>query len=169
LIADLNALDGFLTCVLVSPKAISPFDWIDVLLDGERPPVEKGELDRQLLRIHRCIHQTAAQFIQDPPAYQPLFETHPGLGRQLPPIDAWCQGLMTATMLCDKQWETLLIQGGTAALLHPIRERASAATETPSLKRPVRRRQRQDAALGAAPFKAAALGMLAAKRRSYLG
>ena len=157
-LADIYALDGFLTCVVIGPEAIPATEWMMALFAGTFPAVEGSQLDHQFQLITRRLNLIATQFLRQPLAYQPLFETHPGLGQNLRPLDAWCQGFMTATMLRDAQWETMLHRSDAALWLYPIWERASAAGDKPSKKRTARKAGAQGA-FNATQLKAAVLRM----------
>lgn len=158
-LADIYALDGFLTCVVIGPEPIPAGEWINALFAGEIPTSKDNtELDHQLALITRLSNSIATQFLAQKPTYQPLFEMHPGLGQDLWPLDAWCQGFMTATMLRDAQWEPLLRQADSAAWLYPIWERASVSSKKPAKKRNPDRKART---FNAAQLKVAVLNIRA--------
>ena len=129
-LADIHALDGFLACVIVGPEPIGPGEWIGWMFKQGGVP---ADANRMLALMARHMNGIADQLVSRPVRYTPLIETHPQLASAADPLDAWCQGFMTATALRDRQWEKLLRKKkDLAAWVHPIWQRASAVGPAPA-------------------------------------
>ena len=127
-LADIHALDGFLTCIVVGPALIGPGEWLAWMFKARQPPAFERNLPLIMRRMNAIADQCAAR----PRSYRPLLETHSHLRGRADPLDAWCQGFMTATVLRDRQWEKLLKKRDLALWLYPIWERASRAGDKPA-------------------------------------
>jgi yecA family protein len=111
-VADIHALDGYLACVVVGPSAVPPGEWLGWLFEGVLPA---GGEDIVPLMV-RHMNEIAAQCAGRPPRYSPVLETHPQLAGRRAPLQAWCRGFMTASVLREAQWQKLLCKGDMATL-----------------------------------------------------
>ena len=118
-LANIHALDGYLTSLAVGPQPIHPGDWLELVFGhAGAPPLRIGRL------MQRRMEAVARQCAQQPPEYQPLLETHPKLGEAS--LDAWCRGFTLGTILRDREWRRLLRKKDSNAWLRPIWSRADA-------------------------------------------
>ncbi|NTW56328.1 MAG: UPF0149 family protein [Chlorobiaceae bacterium] len=76
---NLDALDGFLTALVVGPVAIAPEEWIPVVFGSEPDGISsEGSAEKTMQRIAalalRYRNTIAVIFRQDPETFRPLFE-----------------------------------------------------------------------------------------------
>lgn len=104
-VSRLDALDGYLTAVLIGPKFIDPPIWLGQLL-GDRARLAAEE-SREHLAIqavahrHNRLSETMAQF---PYLYRPQLPPHRDGG--LDPM-FWSLGFLTATRLAPRAWKSV--------------------------------------------------------------
>lgn len=104
-VSRLDALDGYLTAVLIGPKFIDPPIWLGQLL-GERALLAAEET-REHLAIQAVVHhhnrlsETMAQF---PYLYRPQLPPHRDGG--LDPM-FWSLGFLAATRLAPRAWKSV--------------------------------------------------------------
>lgn len=104
-VSRLDALDGYLTAVLIGPKFIDPSIWLGQLL-GERALLAAEET-REHLAIqavahdHNRLSETMAQF---PYLYRPRLPPHRDGG-----VDPmfWSLGFLAATRLAPRAWKSV--------------------------------------------------------------
>lgn len=167
-ITNLGQLDGFLTCVAIGPQPCWANTWFTALLGGAAVTPENEAhaewLSDQLHLISCHLKNIYAQLQQNPPGYQPLLETHPQLTNGTQAIYDWCYGFMTASMLHDKQWESMLKKNQALAINHvqPIWSTASEAgqgkTKNKQRKNKVQFKQNKNS-LNATQLKASVLAI----------
>ena len=118
-LANIHALDGYLTGIAVGPQPVHPADWLELAFGHTgAPPLRIGRL------MQRHMETIARQCAQQPPGYRPLLQTHPQLGE--PSLDDWCRGFTLATLLHNREWSRLLRKKDSATWLRPIWSRADA-------------------------------------------
>jgi uncharacterized protein len=104
-VSRLDALDGYLTAVLIGPTFIDPSIWLGQLL-GERALLAQEET-REHLAIqavahhHNRLSETMAQF---PYLYRPQLPPHRDGG--LDPM-FWSLGFLAATRLAPRAWKSV--------------------------------------------------------------
>lgn len=130
---DIYALDGFLTCINIGPDAIPAEAWMSAIFAYDFDDIDADNINLHWPLIGMLYQRIAMPLHKHSPTYLPLFETHLGLGQSdRLPLKAWCEGFMTAIILCDEQWKSMLLKSGTSAWLYPILECASVDEKNPS-------------------------------------
>jgi yecA family protein len=118
-VQDIHALDGYIACVAVSPRAISLGDWLGWLFNG-RPPMrdEWPFIDMMVRRLAQVVLQ-----LEEPSAaYVPWLESHKQLGERRVPLRTWSRGFMVATALQGSVWEDRRYDPELERWLRPIRD-----------------------------------------------
>ncbi len=123
-ISDITTLDGFLTCLVIGPKRVMPDEWLCKLFDGQRPALTDIGTTRLLTLIERHHHSITLDFVRTKPNFRPLFigftraKKAKPVGKQLRPIECWCDGFMVATDLRWGNWCKLLDTDDSFSLLY---------------------------------------------------
>ncbi len=112
---NLDALDGFLTALVVGPVAIAPEEWIPVVFGSEPEgiPVE-GSAEMTMLRIAalalRYRNTIAIIFRQDPDAFRPLFElsTYACDEDAESAVEEWANAFMSGIEMRYDEWAPLI-------------------------------------------------------------
>lgn len=102
---DVAALEGYLTAIVIGPDEVGPEDWLPWVWDmfeGEVEPefADEAEEDRILDLVVRLYNTLAAQFEQDPDAFDPVFWHGPQWG-----AGDWCEGFLTGTLFFEDAWQ----------------------------------------------------------------
>ncbi|HMW21917.1 MAG TPA: UPF0149 family protein [Burkholderiaceae bacterium] len=142
---DIEALDGYLTALLLAPQLPSADDWVPRAWGGEageEPPFPSGKQTKRVAQmLLRHLASIDRQLRADPDALEPFFGV---AERKDPPppattegeddpaedagdglwVDAgnWCAGFLIATELAPDYWEPLFEDEEWSALLQPIVE-----------------------------------------------
>ncbi len=116
----ISDLDGFFTALVSGPVTIPPSRWMPVVW-GDFKPVWKdtGDFEVCLSLILRHMNSIAAQLMQQPGEFEPLFLERVHEGKTVTIVDEWCEGYMKGVALAANQWEAGGLEMGV--LLAPIR------------------------------------------------
>lgn len=125
---NIEALDGYLTGLLLSPAALTERpgrDWLPVIWggDGENgAPFASGKQRKKLvLLVLRHLHSIACQLRDSPDTWQPIFSiAEQADGEELTDAEDWCIGFMQAADLDGEGWAPRFEDPVLAGLLQPI-------------------------------------------------
>lgn len=118
---NVEAVDGYLTALLLAPKPLATWagdDWLPVVWGGGDPfPSGKQRKKLQLL-VLRHVRALDAQLRH--PSWAPLFSVIEQDGQEFVDAEDWCTGFMLGTDLDADGWATRFEDAQTGALLAPI-------------------------------------------------
>jgi uncharacterized protein len=119
---NVEALDGFLTALLLAPKPLAELagdDWLPVVWGGDDPfPSSKQRKNLQLLVLR---HTRALDTALRGPAWEPLFSVIEGEdGEEFIDAEDWCCGFMLGVDLDGEGWAARFDDAETGPLLAPI-------------------------------------------------
>lgn len=130
---NIEALDGYLAGLLLSPQLLSGLpgaDWLPVIWGGDpddeasnAPFVSGKQKKRVTLLILRHLHSIACHWAasaEKPEAWEPIFSVAELDEVDLTDAEDWSIGFMTAVDLAPEAWAPLFDEAETAALLQPI-------------------------------------------------
>jgi uncharacterized protein len=125
---NIEALDGFLTALLLSPvpPAGRPgADWIPLVWGGDGAdgaPFASGKQRKKLtMLVLRHLRSLDEQLTRHPDEWQPVFSiAEQGAGEELADAEDWCIGFMLGVDLDGEAWEARFDDPVLAALLQPI-------------------------------------------------
>lgn len=140
---DIEALDGYLTALLLAPQLPPADDWVPRAWGGEageEPPFSSGKQTKRVAQMMlRHLASIDRQLRADPDALEPFFgiaerKNQPATASagtesddaEAPDdglwVDAgnWCAGFLIATELAADYWEPLFEDEEVSALLEPI-------------------------------------------------
>ena len=113
----LDGMDGYLTALLVGPRAIGPTaDWLPAVWGGDPAPgtaepfQSNQKKKRTTVLVLRHLRAIAAQLESDPDNWEPVFNVAeaPGAqGEELADATDWCLGFLAATDLAPEAWAPL--------------------------------------------------------------
>ena len=113
----LSELDGYLTAIAVSPRAIPPEDWLPEIWDGEVPPVAVQTDTNWVVGAIKAHCDAIRRVLAEGPEFlDPIFVRDTD-GSLLPEI--WAEGFMRGVQLRRQDW-SLLFEGEGWRLLAPI-------------------------------------------------
>ena len=119
-VLDIPELDGFLTAIVSGPVVLVPSRWLPALW-GDFEPIWINVADHQKFMALLIQHSNniAGMLMENPAAFEPLFEERRVEDRWVTIVDEWCEGYMRAVRLAEEEWQA----GGReiADLLTPIR------------------------------------------------
>lgn len=125
---NIEALDGYLTALLLSPVALAQrpgSDWLPSIWggDGENgAPFASGKQRKKLsLQVLRHLRALDEQLSRQPDAWEPIFSiAEQADGAELTDAEDWCIGFMLAVDLDGEAWGSRFDDPALAALLQPI-------------------------------------------------
>lgn len=119
-VLDISTLDGLLTAIVSGPVTVPPPRWLAAVW-GDFEPVWETMADAQrvLTLMMRHMNSIAAQLMDEPESFEPLFLERKVEGKTYTIVDEWCGGYWRGVELTEAEW----IAGGAeiTALLEPIR------------------------------------------------
>lgn len=126
---NIEALDGYLSALLLSPQSLPDLPgaaWLPTVWGGDGEdgvaPFASGKQRKKLsLLVLRHLHSIAWQLGQRPEGWEPIFSVaEQEDGAELVDAEDWCVGFMLAVDLAPEAWAPLFERAKTAAALAPI-------------------------------------------------
>lgn len=128
---NIEALDGYLAGLLLSPKPLADLpgaDWLPLIWggDGEEgqpdtwPFVSGKQKKRVMMLALRHLQSIALQWAGKPEAWEPIFSVAELDDQDLTDAEDWSIGFMSAVDLAPTAWKPLFDDAATGALLAPI-------------------------------------------------
>jgi uncharacterized protein len=131
---NLDALDGFLTALIIGPAAIGAEEWIPAVLGIEKSGPPEGVPEEALQRIVSLLVRygstITAIFSENPDAFKPLFElsTYACAEDEEFAVQSWSNAFMDAIEMRYDEWAPLIEMTGltdeegetSAMLLGPV-------------------------------------------------
>lgn len=120
---DVSMLEGFLTAVALSPKQITPEQWLPWLwdkADGTTPATPGADSERAASLAQRHYAYMVEWLAKDPDSFEPIYECGPEWS-----VPAWCAGFLLGTTLDKLQWAALGVSH--PQYLAPFQHLATAA------------------------------------------
>lgn len=119
----MDALHGFLTAVVIGPRAIMMSEWLPYVWgdDPDAAPKFKneGEANRIMQLLARYMNEIAITFQVAPREFEAVFIEQEENGKSYVDGSAWAWGFLQGMSLCDDEWSA--IAGDPAeARLRPI-------------------------------------------------
>lgn len=118
---NVEALDGYLTALLLAPQPLASLagdDWLPIVWGGGDPfPSGKQRKKVQLLVLR---HARALDAQLRNPAWEPLFSVIEQDGQEFIDAEDWCTGFMIGTDLDADGWAPRFDDPERGALLAPI-------------------------------------------------
>ena len=112
----LDAMDGYLTALLVGPAPIGKSaDWLPAIWGGDQEPapapfVSNQKRKRTTVLVLRHLRSIEAALSGPPDAWEPVFSVAevPGThGEELADATDWCMGFLAAMDLAPEAWASL--------------------------------------------------------------
>jgi uncharacterized protein len=112
----LDAMDGYLTALLVGPAPIgAPADWLPAIWGGDQEPApapfpSNQKRKRTTVLVLRHLRSIEAALSGPPDAWEPVFSVAevPGTqGEELADATDWCMGFLAAMDLAPDAWAPL--------------------------------------------------------------
>lgn len=125
---NIEALDGYLTGLLLSPRPLADLpgrDWLPAVWGGdgdEGAPFASGKQRKKLvLLVLRHLHSIACLLRDRPDGWQPIFSiAEQADGEELTDAEDWCIGFMQAADLDSEGWAPRFEDPVLAEVLKPI-------------------------------------------------
>ena len=112
----LDAMDGYLTALLVGPQAIgASSDWLPAIWGGDQEPApapfpSNQKRKRTTVLVLRHLRSIEAALSGPPDAWEPVFsvaEVPGSQGEELADATDWCMGFLAAMDLSPEAWAPL--------------------------------------------------------------
>ncbi len=110
-VMNVEALDGYLTALLVGPTALSGLrtaDWLPAVWGGDgegaAPFPSQKQRKRATVLVLRQLRDIDRQLQGDPADWQPVFSIAETDERELVDAEDWCAGFLQATALDSDAW-----------------------------------------------------------------
>ena len=132
---NIEAMDGYLAGLLLSPLPLSELDgadWLPVVWGGDGDDIDEGakpenfpfasgkQRKRVTLLVLRHLRSIAWQWEAKPASWEPIFSVAEHDEVDLIDAEEWAIGFLTAVDLAPEAWQPLFDDAETAALLAPI-------------------------------------------------
>lgn len=118
---DLEALDGYLTALLLIPQLPEADTWIPLIWGGGEAPFESGKQTKHFVQqVLRHMAAIDRQLRADAEALEPIFSFAEVDGEELIDAELWCIGFLNATALLPEAWDPLFDDPELGDALAPI-------------------------------------------------
>lgn len=122
---NVEALDGYLTALLLAPKPLASLagdDWLPLVwgASDENPDPFPSGKQRKKVQLLVLRHARALDAQLRNPAWEPLFSVIEQDGQEFIDAEDWCTGFMLGTDLDAEGWAPRFDDPETGALLAPI-------------------------------------------------
>ncbi len=126
-VMNIEALDGYLTALLVGPPVLARLrtaDWLPAVWGGDgeggAPFPSQKQRKRATLLVLRHLHAVQQQLQGPPEAWEPVFSIAEADGREWVDAEDWCAGFLQATVLDPEAWGALFDHAQRGPLLLPL-------------------------------------------------
>ena len=125
---NVEALDGYLTALLLSPTPVTQLrgaDWLPVVWGGDsddRPPFGSSKQHKRVIvMVLRHLHAIDEALKKWPERWEPVFSiADTSDGQELADAEDWCVGFLQAAAMDNDGWGRLFDDGTIGPLLLPI-------------------------------------------------
>ncbi len=124
---NIEALDGYLTGLLVGPRLVGRLrtaDWLPAAWGGdgaEGAPFASGrQRKRATVLVLRHLHQLDRQLHHDLALWEPVVSVADHEGAEIVDAQDWCAGFLQAVALAPADWEPLFDDPVLGPVLEPI-------------------------------------------------
>ncbi|MEB3422105.1 UPF0149 family protein [Salipiger marinus] len=119
--ADPQALDGYLTALIIGPRFIGPRQWIPAFVGEDALMAPEHTTEAKALQSLVAAYNTISSGLGDTPEiWRPRLAAR-GDAAHAPYL--WASGFLLATKFAPRLWQPIL-QGAESDLIGPIREMA---------------------------------------------
>ncbi|MGC8775618.1 MAG: UPF0149 family protein [Chlorobaculum sp.] len=112
---NLDALDGFMTALIIGPDTILPEEWLPYVWgaagSGESPAFQSGKQEERITGlIMQMMNALSHQFEESPEDYAPLpnLTTFDNDEDQRKAARLWCRGFIEGMNMSQDSWKSLL-------------------------------------------------------------
>lgn len=126
-VMNVEALDGYLTALLVGPPLLATLrtaDWLPAVWggdgEGSAPFSSQKQRKRAAVLVLRQLRDIDRQLQGDGNAWQPVFSIADADDRELVDAEDWCAGFLHATVLDSAGWGALFDDARAGPALLPI-------------------------------------------------
>ena len=122
----IDALDGYLTAIVVGPRTVMPSQWLPGVwgsTDSDSPKFETLEQGQRILTlIMRHMNGIVWSLQHDPDEFDPMFSTvkYPGIKRGYKDGEMWANGFMEGIALIRQDWQPLFDDPAMVRAIRPI-------------------------------------------------
>lgn len=122
----LDALDGYLTAIVVGPTPLKPVSWLPRIWGSREEHAPRFADTQQALRVKELIirHLNGIMlcFMRNPRQFEPLFNviTHDDSEQEFVDADMWAFGFMKGMSLSMADWKPMLTSAKAETLLRPL-------------------------------------------------
>lgn len=125
---NIEAMDGFLTALLLGPAPLTDWpgaDWLPLVWGGDgedvAPFASKRQRKNTVVQVLRHLRHIDALLCDDPDSWQPVFSVAElEDGHELADARDWCTGFMQAVDLDREAWSALFESADTGPALVPV-------------------------------------------------
>jgi uncharacterized protein len=106
---DVSTLEGFLTAIVIGPRAVHPPEWLPWVWDMQEGQAEakfenREQADRIVSLVVRHYNTVVHTFLDDPASFKPVFTLRNQWGAA-----EWCEGFILGFQFSDEAWSLLAV------------------------------------------------------------
>ena len=110
---DVSTLEGFLTAIVIGPRAVHLPEWLPWVWDMQEGQAEakfenREQADRIMSLLVRHYNKVVHAFLDDPASFEPVFTLRNQWGAA-----EWCEGFILGFQFSDEAWSLLGIEEPT--------------------------------------------------------
>lgn len=143
---NIEALDGYLTALLLAPTPVAQLrgaDWLPAVWGGDDPggasaeaPFASGrQKKRVIVGVLRHLHDLDVALHRQPETWEPVFSVAQDGDEELADAEDWCIGFLQATTLDLEGWGALFDDPALGPLLTPVGLLGGDESELPAAER----------------------------------